>query len=146
MAEINLRNAVSGDEPLLLEWRNIGELVSLSYLKKKVTPEEHHQWFCSRINSDDCLLLIVQLGLEDIGLVRIESEQKGCEVSIYLIPGYEGKGYGSKALALALEYGSGMCNSYSATIQSDNVPSMRLFEKMGFHESSRNDVFVIYSR
>ena len=61
MLDINLRNVVDNDETLLFKWRNIDELVELSYYKKKVTLDEHKQWFRSKIINPDCELHVVQL-------------------------------------------------------------------------------------
>ena len=144
--DIILREASLEDESLLFKWRNIDELVLLSYLKKKVDFDEHHQWFINRVSSNSCKLLIVRIEEIDIGLVRVELNNDECEISIYLIPSYEGKGYGSKALALALDRCSSLCGCYKAIIQKKNVSSINLFKKLGFIEIYQDDVFATYSK
>jgi UDP-glucose 4-epimerase len=144
--KINLRDANSEDEDTLFEWRNIDELVALSYYKKKVTITEHRQWFQNKLNSNLCTLLIVQLDGLNIGLIRMDSKRSECEVTIYLIPGYGGKGYGSKALSIALYKMDIKCKSYIAKVQTVNIPSQKLFEKLGFKETSRDTAFIVYQK
>ena len=102
MTDINLREVNHIDENLLFNWRNIDELVALSYHQKKVTRTEHRLWLSKSLDSRDIELTIIQLGARDIGLIRLVESELGSRVSIYLIPGNEGKGYGFKALSLAL--------------------------------------------
>ena len=61
MPDIHLRNATDSDENLLFKWRNIKELVALSYFQKKVTLDEHKKWFRNKLKSSNCELFIIQL-------------------------------------------------------------------------------------
>ena len=92
MNNIYLREATINDELLVFEWRNIDSLVALSSKQKKVTLQEHQQWFKKKIADLNCKLLIIQLKEKSIGLIRLELEQEECKITIYLIPGYEGQG------------------------------------------------------
>ena len=53
MDKLSLRIATIEDKSLLFEWRNITELVQLSYLKKNVTIEEHDIWFNETIKESN---------------------------------------------------------------------------------------------
>ena len=145
MTDISLRKVVLDDKDLLFEWRNMNELVALSFFKKKVTFIEHSEWFAQKLNSPSSDLHIIQLNNEDIGLVRMESSDQGCEVSIYLIPGNEGKGYGFKALYRALNKNKSFTTFY-ANVQLTNIPSQKLFLKLNFVEVSRDSEFIQYRR
>ena len=146
MDDIHLRDATINDKLLVFEWRNIATLVALSSQQKKVTLQEHQQWFKRKIVDLNCKLLIIQLKNENIGLIRIESEQGECEITIYLIPGYEGQGFGHVALSQAIDNCTLNCKSYLAKVQSKNIPSQKLFQKLGFSESSENDAFILYNK
>jgi RimJ/RimL family protein N-acetyltransferase len=76
----------------------------------------------------------------------MDSKRSKCEVTIYLIPGYGGKGYGSKALSIALDKMDIKCKSYIAKVQTVNIPSQKLFEKLGFKETSRETAFIVYQK
>jgi RimJ/RimL family protein N-acetyltransferase len=146
MDDIHLRDATIYDKLLVFEWRNIDTLVALSSHQKKVTLQEHQQWFKRKIADLNCKLLIIQLKNENIGLIRIESEQGECEITIYLIPGYEGQGFGHVALSQAIDNCTLNCKSYLAKVQSKNIPSQKLFQKLGFSEASENDAFILYNK
>ena len=146
MDDIHLRDATINDKLLVFEWRNIDTLVALSSQQKKVTLQEHQQWFKRKIVDLNCKLLIIQLKNENIGLIRIESEQGECEITIYLIPGYEGQGFGHVALSQAIDNCTLNCKSYLAKVQSKNIPSQKLFQKLGFSEASENDAFILYNK
>ena len=146
MNAIHLRDVTINDKLLVFEWRNIDTLVALSSQQKKVTLQEHQQWFKRKIVDLNCKLLIIQLKNENIGLIRIESEQRECEVTIYLIPGYEGQGFGHVALSQAIDNCTLNCKSYLAKVQSKNIPSQKLFQKLGFSKASENDAFILYNK
>jgi RimJ/RimL family protein N-acetyltransferase len=146
MDDIHLRDATINDKLLVFEWRNIDTLVALSSQQKKVTLQEHQQWFKRKIADLNCKLLIIQLKNENIGLIRIESEQGECEVTIYLIPGYEGRGFGHAALSQAIDNCTLNCKSYLAKVQSKNAPSQKLFQKLGFSKASENNAFILYNK
>ena len=143
MTNINLREVNHSDENLLFNWRNIDELVALSYHQKKVTRTEHRLWLSKSLDSRDIELTIIQLSEKDIGSIRLVGSEHCSRVSIYLIPGNEGKGYGFKALSLALNQ-SQLGSCFYANIQLNNIPSQKLFIKLGFEEISRDNEFILY--
>ena len=140
MNNIILRNASINDELLLYKWRNITELVMLSSNQKKVTFNEHKIWFRKKIQDSNCKILIIQLNEKDIGLIRLEIEDKlNCRISIYLLPGYEGQGHGYVALSQVINSGTFNCKFYFAEVQNKNIQSQKFFKKLGFSISSKKD-------
>lgn len=146
MDKLTLRSAAIEDKSLLFDWRNISELVELSYSKKNVTLEEHDEWFNKKLLNPDSKLLLIILNNIAIGLIRTEVKYKSCEISIYLIPGNQGKGFGSKALSLALNINKNSPYKYIAKVQIGNIPSQKLFLKFGFIESNRDNEFINYTK
>jgi RimJ/RimL family protein N-acetyltransferase len=146
MDDIHLRDATIYDKLLVFEWRNIDTLVALSSHQKKVTLQEHQQWFKKKIADLNCKLLIIQLKEKSIGLIRLELEQEECKITIYLIPGYEGQGFGYAALSQAIDNCTLDCKSYLAEVQIKNIPSQKLFQKLGFSKTFENDVFIFYNK
>jgi len=144
MDKLSLRIATIEDKSLLFEWRNITELVQLSYLKKNVTIEEHDIWFNEKLSNPDSEILIVELNNLPIGLIRMDVKIESCAISIYLIPGNHGRGYGFEALSLVLNNYNNLSDKYSAKVQTGNIPSQKLFLKLGFIESYRDDEFINY--
>ena len=146
MKNICLRDATINDQQMIFEWRNIDALVALSSKQKKVTLQEHQQWFKKKIEDSNCKLLIIQLGNKSIGLIRLELEQGEGKITIYLIPGYEGQGFGYEALSQMIDNCPDACESYLAEVQSKNIPSQKLFQKLGFFKVSESDAFILYNR
>tara|TARA_B100000795_G_scaffold69374_1_gene48361 strand:- start:2362 stop:2817 length:456 start_codon:yes stop_codon:yes gene_type:complete len=146
MSNLHLRDATINDELLVFEWRNIDTLVALSSKKQKVTIKEHQQWFKKKIVDVNCKLLIIQLNDKNIGLIRLELEQDACKITIYLIPGYEGQGFGYAALSQAIDECVFDCKSYLAEVQSKNIPSQKLFQKLGFLKASEDDNFILFNK
>jgi len=146
MLDIHLRSATDRDENLLFKWRNINELVALSYYQNKVTLDEHKKWFRNKINSPSCELFIIQLNNQDIGLIRIDIRQEDGEVTIYLIPGNEGMGFGYKSLSQALKSIKTNCKAFIAKVQINNIPSQKLFTKLDFKEISRDSKIILYKK
>ena len=83
---------------------------------------------------------------KDIGLIRLELEQGECEITIYLIPGYEGQGFGYIALSKAIDNCTINCKYFFAKVQSKNIPSNKLFQKLGFLRASEDDTFILYNK
>lgn len=147
MNNVCLRDATIKDELLVFEWRNIENLVALSSKQKKVTFEEHKEWFKKKIKNSKCRILIIQLKNKNIGLIRLELEnKKNCKISIYLIPGYEGQGFGSAALSQVLNSDTIKCNSYLADVQISNISSQKFFQKLGFSKSLKNSSSILFKK
>jgi len=147
MNNVCLRDATIKDELLVFEWRNIENLVALSSKQKKVTFEEHKEWFKKKIKNSNCRILIIQLKNKNIGLIRLELEnKKNCKISIYLIPGYEGQGFGSAALSQVINSDTIKCNSYLADVQISNISSQKFFQKLGFSKSSKNSSSILFKK
>lgn len=141
-----IRDATIDDELLIFKWRNIDTLVALSSQQQKVTLKEHQNWFRKKIVDLNCKLFIIQYKNKGIGLIRIESDQKECNVSIYLIPGYEGRGFGYLSLSHAIKSCGLNCNFFLASVQVKNIPSQKLFQKIGFEIISKNNEFIFYKK
>lgn len=147
MSNISLREATIHDEKLIYKWRNINELVYLSSNQKKVTLKEHKVWFRRKIEDLSCKILIIQFKNIDIGLIRLDLENKiNCKISIYIIPGYEGKGFGYTALSRVIDSGKIECKYYLANVQNSNIASQRFFKKLGFIESPSDNSDILFKR
>ena len=146
MNNICLRDVTVNDELLVFEWRNIDALVALSSKQKKVTLQEHQKWFKRKIVDLNCKLLIIQFKEKNIGLIRLELEHGECEITIYLIPGYESQGFGYAALSQAIDNCTLSCKSYLTKVQNRNIPSQKLFQKLGFSKAFEDDAYIFYNK
>ena len=72
------------------------------------------------------------------------SDENTAEAEIMVAEtGMRRKGLGWEAMLLMLRYGVEKLNvkKFEAKIKIDNAPSIRMFEKIGFKETSRSEVF-----
>lgn len=132
-----LRRAVPGDMEMLFHWRNLPAIVASGQLNKTVEWDEHRAWFSRLLGNPDHLLLIVVLDGVPIGQVRFDPHSPAAsEVSIYLLPGHEGRGLGSEALRQSCweAFATFAIAEIVAVIRDDNAPSLRAFRKVGFEE------------
>ena len=87
------------------------------------------------------------IGDTNLFIQKFETEEKDAfvaEVEIMIAEKVErGKKLGYEALCLMINYGISQLNikKFEAKIKCDNEPSIKLFEKLGFVESKRSEVF-----
>lgn len=145
MADILIREAGQQDVKQIFSWRNLPEIVALSHLQKTVTWQEHHKWYKRALSDKAHDLFIISCGNEDVGLIRFYSENlSGCDISIYVVPGYERKGIGSQALSKGLFLMKNKYTNFIARIRKDNVRSIAFFEKLGFFFVKESDDLYYY--
>ena len=83
---ISLRPAVQDDCMLLLEWRNLPEIVELGTLKSTVSKDEHEEWFAAKLRSADAQIWIVQCDGKPVGQVRLDPQAKQEKIiSVFLL-------------------------------------------------------------
>jgi spore coat polysaccharide biosynthesis protein SpsF len=95
-----------------------------------ITLEEHEVWFNSRILQDE--FFILEKNGEFVGEVRVDKKNNENVVSIELVKKHRNKGYGFEALRKCLQ----LINKSNvvAYIKSNNIASIKLFQKVGFVE------------
>ena len=133
-----LRNAIKEDSQKLFNWRNDEETRQQSLSTALIEWSAHEQWLTkSLVNPDRTIFIFEENGIP-AGTCRIdrEVEKDGREVfelSWTIAPKQRGKGLGKKMLGelLALETLRGKL--IKATIKSDNLASVKMVEKFGFH-------------
>lgn len=130
-----LRPAMLNDSSLLFTWRNLPEIVALSTTQRPVTWEEHTSWFAQTLRSDMRLLRFILWNGQPIGQVRFDrSGISACQVSIYLLPMFTGRGLGVIALrqACAEAFREWKVTEIVAYIRSGNAHSLSAFARAGF--------------
>lgn len=147
---VELRTITSSDLNILYEWRNNKHIISLSASQNPVTFIEHSEWFNNIISGTTTKIFIILNDRVPIGQIRfdkIEDEDNSCEVSIYLIPGQEKKGIGSKALKqgikLILQFWN--IDRINAWVRQDNEQSQFFFKKNNFVEEGKNEKLILFT-
>jgi len=75
----------------------------------------------------------------EVSLKTIRWFNRKAEISIFIVPEYQGKGYGKRALKKIMELAFGTFNLYrlEAEVMEFNEPSIRLMESLGFKLEGR---------
>lgn len=133
-----LRFATQADYPLIMAWRSNPLIYSGFYSQKEPLKwQEHIAWFASRPSSwRTFIICLVEDSVErPIGGVTIgQLEYWEFEIGIYIGEvSLWGKGYGKRAVELALEYGKSEGKDYCrTTILDNNKRSIDMFTSLGF--------------
>ena len=132
---IHLRPAAPEDCELVFGWRNIPEIVQLSFTRRQVSIAEHTKWYEDVLASTHKLAFIVEESGFPVGMVRFDINKfYEAEISIYLIPEKTGLGLGTSAIARGCDllFASINVNKVIAKTRKDNERSAKAFAKCGF--------------
>lgn len=142
---LKLRPATIGDAKLVFAWRNDPWIVARGTTGQTVSWEEHYTWFKEVVAGHNRQMFIVLYQGKPIGQVRFDRvDDDACEISIYLIREYTGRGLGVSALKLACEaiFDSWDISLILAFIRDDNASSVSAFRKAGFSPADGDTVYI----
>ena len=130
------RHAEAADAALLLDWANDPATRRNSFNTELISWETHCRWFSARLyDSAACSFYIIATtdGAE-VGQVRFEKEPRAWEIHYSMAPVFRGRGLGQSLLEAAIQR---LCSERDVPlirgrVRCDNVPSRRLFERLGF--------------
>lgn len=132
---VTVRRAAAGDCKPVHEWRNHPDVRQYALNAEEIPWERHKAWFESAIADPRTDFLIVEENRQPVGVVRFDIAGEIAGISIYVVPGMHGQGYGHAVLDAALAWLRGQrpeIRDLSAKIARANGASMRLFEGAGF--------------
>jgi UDP-2,4-diacetamido-2,4,6-trideoxy-beta-L-altropyranose hydrolase len=138
-SEIVLRQATMDDADQLLEWRNQPLVRAASRETGVIDSTIHRSWLTSVLRDPDRFLLIGEYSGEDIGVLRFDRTGEEAEVSIYLAPGQNGRGFGlalMKAGEAWLRHHEPRILNLLAVVQDGNRASQNLFDRAGYEKQS----------
>ncbi|EJN00882.1 pseudaminic acid cytidylyltransferase [Herbaspirillum sp. YR522] len=130
-----MRAARQQDCQSLFAWRNAPEVLRYSFNQAPLDWQEHATWFAAALADPARVLLIGQADGADCGVVRYDIDARRAIVSIYLAPGFAGRGIGRQMLREGeawLSVHHPHVVELVAEIRPDNRASVALFEKEGF--------------
>ena len=146
---MRIRKAKLSDSELLFNWRNDSLTREMSRNNEKIKFIDHEKWLKKALleMEKDKIIYIVQIDDLPIGVVRFDRlEEYKYEVNIDINPQSRGKNYGIKVTALGileLEKDRNAKVIFS-TVKKVNVPSLKLFERLGFRETESDKIYNYY--
>lgn len=148
--EVLLRAAELKDSDLVLVWRNDPEAVRQSVSGVAVEKKVHRRWFREAVVSSKTVLLIAEAllttGVTPIGMCRFDSGEAGIwKVSLNINPDFRGRGLGGRVLQSSLsrvkvDWGPEV--EIQAVVHESNLPSLRVFETVGFSVFAKEGPWV----
>lgn len=132
---VHLRRATQADSARTFEWRNHSDTRRFCFDSDPIERESHERWFSNSLAGAQREILIAEQGGRSLGVLRYDMAEQGAVVSIYLVPGLAGRGWG-KRLLLAGE--NWLRDHYpgisrvEAEISASNRPSLKAFESAGY--------------
>src|SRR5262249_10259004 len=90
--ELHLRQASLEDSARIHQWRNSPVNREQSFDTAEIPFESHEHWFKGVVSNPDRPLLIGENGRDAVGVLRYDILGDKAVVSVYLVPGFHGKG------------------------------------------------------
>jgi UDP-2,4-diacetamido-2,4,6-trideoxy-beta-L-altropyranose hydrolase len=142
-AAIELRDARPEDSERVLEWRNAEVTRRYSHDPRPLSSCGHAAWFRDILQRTGSALLIGEAAGTEIGVLRYDFSGSECTVSVYLVPGQHGHGYGPRLLRAGhqwLRRRHPMVKRVRAEVHEANRSSVLAFRQAGYRQAG--DVFV----
>jgi len=133
--EVELRMAELIDARRIYEWRNDPGVRKYSHDTAEIDYSQHQIWFENVLKDDRRPILIGCMKDEEIGVVRFDMNNEEAEVSVYLAPKMQGRGYGAALIDAAEHWLSINCPEVKkiiAEVLPENRASKKLFEVCGY--------------
>lgn len=133
--EVRLRPVRDTDCRAVFEWRNHPDTRRYALDPMPIPWEDHKRWFEHTLENSNRVLLIAETERESVGVLRFDLSANEAWVSVYVVPGLSGAGYGQAILStgqswLRAEHPG--VKTLKATIRYGNRASHSLFTRLGF--------------
>lgn len=147
VGQLRLRPALERDRDRLLAWRNDADAVRFSRTGP-VTRATHDAWFSARLTDPSTRIWLGHVGGTAVGQVRVDIDDGRGLVSLFVAPEARGRG-------LAAPFLDGLHNALRVDLQvvhlvahvrTDNVPSLRAFQRAGYRRQSVDGEFMVLGR
>jgi len=135
--QITIRRAVAEDCDPMNQWRNAEETRRFIFDDNPIPLEAHRSWFYRTLQDADRVLLVGEIDGRPVGVLRYDFSASEARISVYLVPGGQGKGVGSQLIRCGSRWireNFPDIKSINAEIFKENVASLRAFESAGYQE------------
>lgn len=141
MHRLEFRDVAPEDMDLIYGWSNDEIVRQASFYPNVIEYDEHKEWFVSRLNDRDSIMLIFLVENHPSGLVRFQIKGSASIIGILVAPEYRGRGLAATMLLEACNhFHSKHSMPIEAYIKKENRSSIRSFEKAGFNLLKEGEV------
>jgi len=133
--ELQLRRAQSVDSGAIFAWRNHPDTRRYALDAGDIDREAHERWFAAVREDRNHELLIAEREGQPVGVLRYDIEAGRGVVSIYLVPGLTGQGWGKRLLLAGerwLREERPDVRLCEAKIRAENAASLAVFQAVGY--------------
>jgi UDP-2,4-diacetamido-2,4,6-trideoxy-beta-L-altropyranose hydrolase len=133
---LRMRLAEAQDARNIFNWRNHPLVRKNSVNAQEISWNEHSQWFEQQLKNSNRPILIGEIDTKPMGVVRFDISKNEAEVSIYLVPDSEFKGWGGCLLDQAevwLRHHYPEVTTLHAQVLPNNEASKKLFTKLNYN-------------
>lgn len=143
--QVFIRRATIEDCDAIHAWRNSEETRRYAFNAESITIEAHREWYEKSLASSNRILLIGEIDNIQVGVLRYDFVEDDALISIYLVPGFQGRGIGAQLIKAGTQW---IKEKYpnikriKAEILIENMQSKNAFLSAGFKEW--NETLVCY--
>lgn len=130
---LSFRKANIGDAELLFNWTNDLEVRNNSLNTNMIAWDEHLTWLNVKLSSESCQLYVFMYDNTPIGQLRLDFIEDYCIVNYSVDSNYRGRGYGAQMIKVLVSDIASNC-LLKALVKSENLGSIKVFERAGFLE------------
>lgn len=129
-----LVGATPADAENVFTWRNDLRTRRFSTNPEEISWEDHKRWFAGVLADHSRYLLIAEDEGNQVGVFRLDLEDRTAEISLYVAPELAGRGYGIAVLEAGISWAKANLTvaSLTAKVSEKNEASVRLFRTAGF--------------
>lgn len=140
-----LRNANINDSSLLFRWVNDPVVRQSAFKLEVISWSNHLSWFTGKLRSTKCEIYIFEdIFKKPFGQVRLEKkEEDQWNIDYSIDRSYRGLGLGKSIIKHVVNINRG--RQYVAEVKLDNIPSKKIFERLGFNLDSMNKSYIVYT-
>jgi|SoiMethySBSTD1v2_1073268.scaffolds.fasta_scaffold09315_4 UDP-2,4-diacetamido-2,4,6-trideoxy-beta-L-altropyranose hydrolase len=141
---LRLRAALPADCARMHEWRNAEVTRRFASDPAPIAFATHARWFERTLNDPRSALLVAECATGPVGVLRYDFEHGIATVSVYLVPGTQGRGAGTSLLQAGTRWlrdHHPEIRRIRARVKADNLASLGAFSKAGF--SGEHDTLVL---
>lgn len=128
------------------------EVRMLTGTKRAFTKESVHRYIEGKSHDTSTVLLLMALKetdevIGDLALQDIDPTNRSCNLRIAIDGNHQGKGYGSEAIPLMLDYGFGILNLHRIELEvyAYNDRAVHVYEKLGFKQEGVQRDYLYYN-
>ena len=134
---VQLRLATMADASLILEWQSTPGIRAYSRNPSAPRLAEHMRWMRNKLADPRCIFHVILHDANPVGILRLDRQADGAyEISILVAAEAHNMNIGGAALELAKRLLPDVV--IHAAIHSDNLASIRLFERSGYRRAGEN--------